>query len=67
MPGDETIVADVLLVAGDWSDIVVEDQLVEVTFQDHKDYSHSHLDDSGCEEVLLAQKGKMQPILEVAD
>lgn len=67
MPGDEAIVEDVLLVGGDWADVVVEDQLVEVAFQDHEDYSHSHLNDCGCEEVLLAQKGKMQPILEVAD
>ena len=67
MPGYEAIVEYVLLVGGNWPDVVVEDQLVEMAFQDDEDDSHSHLDNSGCEEVFLADQRKMQPVLEVAN
>ena len=57
IPGDEAIVEDVLLVGGNWADVVVKNQFVEMVFQDNKDYSHSNLDNCGCEEVFLAQEG----------
>lgn len=50
-----------------WLHVVMEDQLVDRTFQYDKDYSESALNNSGTEHVPLSKDGNSDLILKVSD
>ena len=54
------------LIFTNWSDVMLEDKLVERSLENNENDAQTHLDDGCCKHVTISNNRKMNPILEIS-